>query len=467
MSDFVTILTGFVTWFWEIISSTTIDLATVISRMDEFLFNYTPISGILIVTFMLAKQFPNFLRLAGNAKSQFQQYRLRRKGVPMNYVQQGGAAGGDVASTLLSAMASNPQLASQVAAEAAKNKTTQQPIAQPVAQPVAQPINMPKARVKRFQFKPIARNIRQQGKSNIIILLMIFIIHAIEYSQECDGDFEFYPFIRSSFWTIIFTYFITMILINVGPYYMIKRASGEGFFTNLIDGVILCFVYNLVRNWRNITDKNTCKDTTTTSDSTTESESTSTDETPAEAVENATADTPDEESNTTEAFTDFDAEVAIKSAAKEEANRNLLKQSNQIKTTPQYIPEAQMMLKDENIIVGRSDLYRAIDNLLKKQKQITTANLKAELNVTAPLFVKSQTQQEIDHVNVLDRRHNRGEYKPAELPIDLTFAAVDRNIPSPDDEFIYTERGRLLGINPEKVLEEQNLIAEQMRYTKL
>ena len=475
----------------------------------------------------LPKMFGAAVMGAGRMKTGFQNFRARRAGVaqpapqPM-MAQTGGAlplaalaakAGpslAKVAQTLAKNPAlrqqvaqagqtalQNPQLAQQLAnvaqsvpaagvvptAPAPVAPVVQQPVAapQPVVQPVVQPIQpvvqpvvqqpivqQPIAQPKvtmRQRMIPVQQAVKKQGKSNLFIFLMLFVVYAIEHYDDCKnkagGSIDVTSFMRNGFWTIGFSYILTMIFTNIGPYRMIKAATGETLMTEIIDGIILYLVYNLVRNFRNITKKNTCEG------SATPEKTEGFEETPQEELEEPL--TPAQKRAATQAEKEKILRFATKPTLKElekgakiaQQDKDELRRSNEITVADDKIQKAQKILKQEDIIVGRRDVFRAVDKLLQEQKEINSANLKSILDVESPRGVKSTTEKEKVSADLpKDRRALKiPEFdKPeAGLPPSLrNFKAKRKDLSKTDDIAIRSKGGRLIGVNLEKAIASQN-----------
>ena len=369
----------------------------------------------------------------------------------------------------------------------------QQPVLQPIQQPVIQPVIQPTPIVQQPIVQPVAQPkfkqritqgakkigqgarqgaqafrrgvgntrrgmirirkvIQTDKRSKLITFLMLLAIFYYEHADECrkqtGGNIDIKSMLRSGFWTIGFSYIITIILTNIGPYRMVRSLMGENIATDIIDGIVLYFVYNLVRNFRNITKKNTCE--------------------MSEATKKAKEEAKKEEEKT-ENFTEFEEEKKLRQksqptmdelkreALREQQDKDELKRSNNTPTVEDKIPEAQRILKDADIIVGRQDIFRAIDRLLQEQKEINLENLKELVDVESPKQVLSVEDQGKVKSLPKDRRRAKGyEVEEAEKVYSISPFAEKRAVQKIDDAFIRSEGGRLIGVNLEKAMKIQN-----------
>ena len=113
-----------------------------------------------------------------------------------------------------------------------------------------------------------------QGLNINSMIIMLLVVYSIEHTEACTGGdgFELKYFMENAFWTIIPVVMI-MFIISKSPFYKLQKfAFGDSIVSKLVDGIMLFFVYNLMRNFRNITKRNLCKENVKKTTSTNEEE---------------------------------------------------------------------------------------------------------------------------------------------------------------------------------------------------
>jgi hypothetical protein len=452
MSAFLNFIVNFFKYLWNIIKNTTVDVYKILKNLDDFLFKYSTPSISLIFTFVISRYFNTIISGITSGVSNFQ----GRQSAP---IQTGGAV--PALAAVAKQIAANPALAKQAMGlaqqvatdpvlsqqvlqqqpipQVAQPQIVQQPIPQ-VAQPqiVQQPIPQAISRnpTMKQRYIQVRTAVKEDERSKIAIFLILFIIYAVEHTDDCrnksGGSINIKSYLRNGFWTIGFSYLLTMILTNIGPYGMIKKTNGTGIITDLLDGVVLYFVYNLVKNFRNITDKNTCE--------------------------------------TTEGFDDTfkkeqelrfkyepSLDEAVKELEKQKKEFTEYKKSNKMPTVDEQIPKAQRLLKNANIFIGRKDIFQAIDKLQQQEKEINLENLKSILNVDSPKPIMTLKQQELALALPSDRRRLKSNIKSVdEVDKELNILkSHKKQFTTIDDIAIRSDKGRIIGINLEKLADKR------------
>ena len=464
MSDFLNFIVSFFKYLWDAIKNTTVDLYQVLKNLDDFLFKYSSKSIPLIFTFVLAR---HFYKVVGGITTGVQQMRARTAPVPMGVPVQAGGAATDFAE-VAKLVAANPELAKQamgVAQQAVSNPALMQAatnlaqnqqqmippqipqvqpqpviIQQPVPQVQPQPVfiqqpGAPKVTMQQ-RFVQVRQGMKTDDRSKFVIFLMLFVIFAVEHYGDCSnqsgGSLDIKSFFRNGAWTIGFSYFLTMILTNIGPYGMIKSSAGPGVITDIMDGVVLYFVYNLVKNWRNITGKNTCEG----------------------ADKKEGFDDTFEEEKELRFKYEPSLEEAVKELEKQKQEYSEYKKSNKMPTIDEQIPKAQRLLKNANIFIGRTDVYQAIDKLQQSGREITLDNLKSILDVDSPKPIETLKQQELATLPADRRQLKIPEMDVSEAGLPPILKSK-KQLTSIDDTVIRSDKGRIIGVNLEKLQEKR------------
>lgn len=290
-----------------------------------------------------------------------------------------------------------------------------------------------------------------RGSIWLSMLLMVFIVYYIENGDQCLKDsntenvsgksnfnFDTSRFYWGFFCTYIFTYIITTTLINFGPYGRMKQNNGYSWHFNIMDGIVLIGVYNIVRNIIGIYGINKCR----------------TPETVNEKKENFENDFDSEKELRNKSEKSLDELKEIKK--EEEKDLLKLKKSNKIKTPDELINESQTMLKNEDIFVGRTDLYEVIDKLQQEQKDINIENLKNKLNLEQPKMILTLEEKSKKMALPDDRRRIKAPIFNNNIEDGLP-NIFKKNPPkeSDIDDVVLTKKGRLIAFNLEKLQEKR------------
>jgi len=374
----------------------------------------------------------------------------------------------------------------------------QQPVMQP--QMVQQPQMIPQQQFQQPMYEEVVIEEQVAEKSEmpsyIIMAIMLFGVYYLEHAQKCrskaGGSLDYKSFMRNGFWTIGLPLFFTKILTNLGPYKAFKSMIGENIVTYFIDGFVLYFIYNLVRNWRNITDKNTCEMSEATKKARKEAaveklkkkmgvkESFDNISDKVDEINKLTNEikmklqndelSSEEIQNYKQMLKDItplqDKIIEQKQKVQDlttlkKTDLDLLKKSNQMPIVQDDIHKAQKILNEVDIIVGRIDIFQAVDKLQREQREINLENLQKVLDTINPQRIKSQRELELEKTLPAERRLP-SPIKIREMPKfvaptqkTMQQRATERK-PQIDDAAIRAPSGRLLGINLEKQIEAQN-----------
>ena len=264
-----TLITSFIELFWWVIKTATIDFATLLLNFDKLLFNYTSTSGWLIFTFLIGRYTPDLSMLFKKNVS-----KLRNRN------QSGGAPGlaGAVGTASMVSQASEalkqaiPQAIPQVQQAIPQAiPQVQQAIPQAIPQPQyygpqpQQYYEQPQQYYEQPQqyYEQPQKPIQEGSKINYTMMGMtLMFVYYMEHADDCrkqaGGSLDMKSFLYNGFWTFGTTYFLMYILEKTPIFRMIETIA-VGPIGDIIKGFVLYFIYNLVRNYRNITKKNVCK----------------------------------------------------------------------------------------------------------------------------------------------------------------------------------------------------------------
>ena len=262
-----TLITSFIELFWWVIKTATIDFATLLLNFDKLLFNYTSTSGWLIFTFLIGRYTPDLSILFKKNVS-----KLRNRN------QNGGAPGlvgavSQATEAFKQAIPQAQQAISQVIPQAIPQPQyygpqPQQYYEQP--QPQQQYYEQPQPQQQYYEqpqqyYEQPQKPIQEGSKINYTMMAMtIMFVYYMEHADDCrkqaGGSLDIKSFLYNGFWTFGTTYFLMYILEKTPIFRMIETIA-VGPIGDIIKGFVLYFIYNLVRNYRNITKKNVCKKT--------------------------------------------------------------------------------------------------------------------------------------------------------------------------------------------------------------
>ena len=210
------------------------DLWKLITNVDELFFNYTTASIPLFFVFLLGKFIPGVFGMM---------FKKRQPG------QVGGQAG-----------FIGPQLPQQMMPQ---QFMPQQFIPQ-------QPLMRQNAMIRQPVFKgpmarpsPLMRLQRPtvQKPNYFIIVLVLMIVYYLDSSDDCrkqaEGTLDKKSFVFNGLWTFGSVAAI-MFIMNMTVLRMFNQIMGGGIIDSIFKGAIFYFVYNFVRNFRNITKRNKC-----------------------------------------------------------------------------------------------------------------------------------------------------------------------------------------------------------------
>ena len=214
------------------------DLWRLITNVDELFFNYTSASIPLFFVFLIGKFVPSVFGMM---------FKKKQPG------QMGGAQPGQ----FQPGQFIGPQLPQQQfipqPGMAQPTMMPQQPLMRPAPIPMARP--QMRGPLMRLQ-KPTA-----QKPNYFIIVLVLMIVYYFDSSDDCrkeaKGTLDKKSFIFNGLWTFG-SVGVIMFIMNMTILRMFNQIMGGGIIDSVFKGAIFYFVYNFVRNFRNITKRNEC-----------------------------------------------------------------------------------------------------------------------------------------------------------------------------------------------------------------
>jgi len=209
------------------------DLWRLITNVDELFFNYTSTSIPLFFVFLIGKFVPSVFGMM---------FKKRQPG------QMGGAQPGQFM---------GPQMPQQFIPQQPMMPQQQFIPQQPIMrQPtMSQPVMRRPSPLMRLQ-QPT-----EQKPNYFIIVLVLMIVYYFDSADDCrkeaNGTLDKKSFIYNGLWTFGSVGAI-MFIMNMTILRMFNQIMGGGIIDSIFKGAIFYFVYNFVRNFRNITKRNTC-----------------------------------------------------------------------------------------------------------------------------------------------------------------------------------------------------------------
>lgn len=408
----------FLVSLWNIIKRLFTDLWLLTTNVDELFFNYTTKSIVIMFAFLLSKYVPFGL------KKIFKQAPL----------QVGGALAG---------LATTQIPVAQV--PVAQVPVAPAPVAQVPIAPVA-PVGLGKKLKTSFKqgyvpdprYKTIKQHrlIKEKLKHSYpIMLLIIIIIYYVEHAEDCrtksGGTIDKKSFIYNGIFTIGFTFLLYKIfdvLTNIISFLRIfKTILGDGPLGDMYKGLLLYFFYNFVRNFRNITERNTCEK----SKETKEAEKKKEEEEKKKEEEKKEENKEEEKKESFENV--FDVKNFIKKMKDKLKNKKVGKKD---------IKEMFEVIKKVNK-TNPKELLKASNEIkqIKEKKIDSTTNIKK---------VKSQKKQELKKSLPLERRLPRGTEKNnmldlAEINIKPKFKKTVED--TLEEKVFRNSKGRVVGLN--------------------
>jgi len=94
----------------------------------------------------------------------------------------------------------------------------------------------------------------------LLLFIILSSIHYLDYSDMCSDITNDKIFI-SGLWTVLIVIFIYFSITKLGllnKIHLVLKQRGYGLLAELIDGIVIFLLYNIVRNVRNITGANKC-----------------------------------------------------------------------------------------------------------------------------------------------------------------------------------------------------------------
>jgi len=208
---------------------------------------------------------------------------------------------------------------------------------------------------------------------HLLILLFVFYIdYAIicESNDETKGKLDYMEMFRQGVFTIVPLYGFLWSIQRI-RYYRNFRHAIDNYTTeyigDILEGLVLFYMYNLTMNFREINGYNNCYPRT------------------AESVE-----TKDKESFGN--LKETEKNIILE-------NQQMLDESNGLQTIDDdLIQDTQEALNSQDIIIGKTDIFNALAKIASKKLPLTVDNVKEELGITKPFEIQTQEEKEREMV---------------------------------------------------------------------